>query len=242
MHPGRTDLPWPASCRQATVSRRRSTANSRRLVRRARSKQVMPAKNASGRCADGHTDEGALQARIVTVTSVAFDRGAQISTGEEPACSSHDGPEHLSPRTSFRPRASLVLRAQHSSRVAAGRKLCGRQPGWALLARPGALGHREEEGASWPWGVMNARHILCVRRSRRESGPQHKRNNGWVLKTIHPASTCIDRADLGEFKGKAEHPGAPDALSARARTIPPDSDPDPRSGFACRQDRSPCRF
>jgi hypothetical protein len=62
--------------------------------------------------------------------------------------------------------------------------------------------------------MMNARHILGVRRSRRESSPQHKRNNGWVLKTIHPASTCIDRADRGEFKGRAEHPGGP-ILSAR---------------------------
>jgi len=49
---------------------------------------------------------------------------------------------------------------------------------------------------------MNARHVLGVGRYRREGGPQHKRNNGWVLKTVHPANTCIDRAVPSEFKGR----------------------------------------
>ena len=71
---------------------------------------------------DGRTDESTLQAGIVAVTSVAFNRGAQIPAGEEPARGSNDCPEDLPPEASFRPRVSSVLRAQHPGRSAAGAK------------------------------------------------------------------------------------------------------------------------
>jgi hypothetical protein len=153
----------------------------------------MPAKNASGRRADGHANEGALQARIVAVTSVAFDRGAQVSTGEEPACGSNDGPEDLSPEASFRSRASRILRAQYPGRVAAGRKSYRRHPARPWLEGVSRRSRLREDEWSCR-GVANARHILGIGHRWCEGGPQRKRDNGWVLKTIHPAKTCIDRA------------------------------------------------
>ncbi len=160
----------------------------------ARSKQVTPSKNATGRRADGRTDESTLQAGIVAVTSVAFNRGAQISAGEEPARGSNDCPEELPPEASFRPRVPSVLRAQHPGRSAAGRKSCGRQPGRALLNRGVGLGQREQKRTGCRRRVVNADHLLAVSPCRREGRPQHKRNNGWVSKTVHPANRCIDRA------------------------------------------------
>jgi hypothetical protein len=180
-----------------------------RTCARRRSKQVTPSKNATGRRADGRTDDGTLQAGIVAVASVAFNRGAQVSTGEEPACGSNERSEDLSPETSFRPRVPEVLRPQHLSRIAAGRKSRGRQPGLALLDPVRRLGQREQKRTGCPRGVVTAGPFLGVGPRRREGGPQRKRNDGWVSKPMHPASfpstsrrtsraagdRCIDRAD-----------------------------------------------
>ena len=71
----------------------------------------MPSENAAGSRANGCTDEGTHQAGIVAVTSVALDRGAEISTGEETGGGSDGSPEDLSSDASVLPRASGFLGA-----------------------------------------------------------------------------------------------------------------------------------
>src|SRR5688572_33497556 len=92
----------------ALQSARNSTAQNRE----------MPSKNATGGRADGCTDDGTHQARIVAVTPVALNRGAEGSTGEEPGGGSDRSPEDLSPDASFRPGTLRILHPRDS--VAAG--------------------------------------------------------------------------------------------------------------------------